>query len=776
MKKSLFFLFAVLICSNSFPQAVKVIKKDGQIQSINLSDINSITFNNTFNMNEQQLLRNKLVVYTKTEAKDLFILGIDSVYFNEDGDKIYFQTVYELNQFNLADIDSVTFDVITDSTIYITYNDSTASVINPFVGRGVSFSLSGADVIVTANSGIENLDYVLTGVTSDGMFKIYSDKKLNLHLNNVQITNNDGPAINIQSGKKMSVFLENGTHNILTDGLTYANAPSGEDQKAAFFSEGQLIFYGNGDLTINGLGTNQHGLVSDDYIQINEGNITITSAVRDGINVNDGFFMNGGTVDIKSNGDGIDAGEGYINITGGTVKILNTANNQSAIKADGIINITGGDLNITVQGNQSKGIKSKQSVTFENCSVNIITSGGAVLNPSGSGFDPSYCTAIKADLDVVITSSEITIAAGGPAGRGISCDRNLIFNSGSLGITSSGDGAAYTNPSGQPDAYAGHCIKTDGSVIITDGEITLNNTGKGGKGINVDANIIVGSSTTQPVINITTTGQKIFISQNNYAEAKAISADSTIRIFDCDITISSADDGIKSKDSLIIYDGKINILQSFEALETPNLIVNGGDIQARSSDDGINTTYGLGGEFNDGSKMIINGGYIFVSSTSGDALDANGNIYINGGVIVAHGPNATGSTFEVGLDFNGECKISGGFVVISGTNSMLTQAPSNTSTQRSVLLKSFSSFTAGTLFHIEDSNGNDLLTFAPSKRYYSIIFSDSQLTGGAQYKVYTGGTYTGGTMHDGLYTGGSYSQGTLKTTFTQTNMVQIVNF
>ncbi|HQF42652.1 MAG TPA: carbohydrate-binding domain-containing protein [Ignavibacteriaceae bacterium] len=777
MKKILFFLFTILICSNSFPQVLKVVKNDGQTQSINLSDINNITFSKVMLMNEKQLLRNKLVVHTKTETKDLFILGIDSVYFNEDATEIYFQTTYELNQFNLADIDSITFDVITDSTIYITYNDSSASVINPYVGRGVSVSVSGADVIVTASSGIENLDYVLSGTTSDGMFKIYSDKKLELHLNDVEITNNDGPAINIQSGKKISVFLEDGTHNILTDGLTYANAPAGEDQKAAFFSEGQLIFSGNGDLTINGRGTNQHGLVSDDYIEINSGNIIITSAAKDGINVNDGFFMNGGSVDVKSNSDGIDAGESFIKITDGTVKILNTANDKSAMKADGIITVSGGNLNITVQGNQSKGIKSKQSITFENCSVNIISTGGVVLKPSGSGYDPSYCTAIKADKDVIITSSEITITASGPAGRGISCDRDLIFYSGSLGITSSGDGAAYTNPAGQPDAYTGHCIKTDGSVVIVDGEITLNNSGKGGKGINVDANISIGTSSTQPTINVTTTGQKIFISQDNYAEAKAISADSTIRIFDCDILISSADDGIKSKDSLIIYNGNIKITQSFEGLETPNLIINGGDINVTASDDGLNTTYGLGGELNDGSKMIINDGYICVSSTQGDALDANGDIYINGGIIVVHGPQATsGFTFEVGLDFNGECKISGGFLVISGTNSMLTQAPSNSSTQRSVLLKSFSSISAGTLFHIEDSNGNDLLTFAPMRKYYSIIFSDAQLTAGAQYKVYTGGTYNGGTVRNGLYTGGTYSPGTLKTTFTQTNMVQVVNF
>ena len=91
----------------------------------------------------------------------------------------------------------------------------------------------------------------------------------------------------------------------------------------------------------------------------------------------------------------------------------------------------------------------------------------------------------------------------------------------------------------------------------------------------------------------------------------------------------------------------------------------------------------------------------------------------------------------------------------------MVEVPSGQSTQRSVLLRTGFAINAGTLFHIEDTGGTCLLTFAPAHRYAAILFSSAELTGGTSYRLYTGGTYSGGT---------------LRTTFTSTGMVQIVDF
>ncbi|HPI38619.1 MAG TPA: carbohydrate-binding domain-containing protein [Ignavibacteriaceae bacterium] len=774
--KKLFLLFMVFSVISVFPQALNVVLQDGQSRLINISEISSLTFTNTLletvNGNPEMVGANALHIYSNSIVTEIFVWHIDSIYFNTERTMAFFQTSTGLKEFEISAIDSIKFSNMLDSRVYITYLDSTVQVVNPYQDQGVSISVQGADVIVNSTGGLSGINYILSGSTSDGMFKVYSDKKLTIVMDSVQITNQDGPAVNIQSSKSITVYLAEGSINTLTDGLNYTAAPNNEDQKAAFFSEGQLVFSGTGELIINGIGADKHALASDDYIEINNGTIKINSAKKDGINVNDSFTMRGGSVNIKADGDGIDGGEGIMEFQNGDITILSTVEGKDAIKSTNNIVISSGNFDIKVQGNRSKGINSTLSVNITGGTLVFNTSGNTVLQASGSGYDPSYCTAIKADIDVNIESCNITINTSGQGARGISTDGNLTIKSGSVSVTSTGHGSTYVNSSGVADAYTGPCLKSNGRFFILDGTLTLTHSGKGGKGINVDGKVTIGSSETAPVINVTTTGQSILISTNNYAEAKAISSDSAITINNCNLTISSADDAIKSKDSITIINGTIVINQSFEGIEAPFLTINGGDITAFASDDCLNATMGDDQMFNDGSKLIINGGYIMVSASSGDAIDSNGDLYINGGTIIAHGPQ---SSPEVGVDVNGQFRVNGGFLIVSGTNSNMTQAPNSASTQRSVVLKTSSQITAGTLFHLEDASGNNLVTFAPKRRYYSIIFSSSQLTQGTSYKVFTGGSSTGTVQH-GFYTGGTYSGGTLRKTFTLTSTVQTVTF
>ena len=63
------------------------------------------------------------------------------------------------------------------------------------------------------------------------------------------------------------------------------------------------------------------------------------------------------------------------------------------------------------------------------------------------------------------------------------------------------------------------------------------------------------------------------------------------------------------------------------------------------------------------------------------------------------------------------------------------------------------------------SNGTEVFTFRPTRRYQSVIFSMPTLSLGSTYDVYVGGSHTG-TLTDGLYLGGTYTPGTKYTTFT----------
>ena len=122
---------------------------------------------------------------------------------------------------------------------------------------------------------------MLNGTTTNGSFKVYSEKKFKLSLAGVSILNPVGAAINIQSSKRVFVVCADETTNVLTDGSSYTATTDGEDMKACLFSEGQLIFSGGGSLTVTG--NYKHAITSDDYVRFRSGcNITVVSAKKDG--------------------------------------------------------------------------------------------------------------------------------------------------------------------------------------------------------------------------------------------------------------------------------------------------------------------------------------------------------------------------------------------------------------------------------------------------------------------------------------------------------------
>lgn len=703
------------------------------------------------------------------------VSATDSIYFSEDQSTVFFSVGNMLVNYPVAVIDSITFGE-ESNTVSVNYDDSGVSVFNPLAFEGLAVDVEGADVTVQATGGIQDITYTLSGNSSDGSFKIYSDKRFYLTLDGLTLENPDGPAINNQSNKNMYVVLADETDNVLTDGATYAAPPNGEDQKATFFSESDLFFSGNGSLTIHSLGSEQHGLSSDDEIEINSGTITVASAVKDGIHSNDGIIITGGNVDVTSTGDGIDADAGYIQITGGSVITSNASDDVKGISCDSTLVISGGTVDVMVSGDQSKGIQSNYSVTLCGGTITIHTSGDAVLEPSGNGYDPSYCTAIKSDDDIIVDGANITIVSTGKAGKGLSSDTDIFMTSGSLHITCSGNGATYTNTLGQADAYVSTCLTTNGNITISGGTVTTSSSGSAGKAISTDGLLTIGTSENAPEIQLTTTGTRILVSgsgQNaNYAEAKAVKSDDAILIEKGVITISSADDGIKSETSITINDATVNITGSEEGLEAPFITINGGNVHVHADDDGINSTFGTGGEQNDGSLLTVNGGWTVVNTTGGDGLDANGNIIINGGTVIVHGPPGNP---EVGMDFNGSCNVNGGLLVVSAPNGNMVQAPNSTSLQYCLKIKSNQSLSSSTLFHIQDASANDVLTFQPVRTYYSIIFSSSALLLGSSYSIYTGGTCTGNNT-DGLYSGGTYSGGTFRKTFTINSKITSVTF
>ncbi len=111
---------------------------------------------------------------------------------------------------------------------------------------------------------------------------------------------------------------------------------------------------------------------------------------------------------------------------------------------------------------------------------------------------------------------------------------------------------------------------------------------------------------------------------------------------------------------MVISGGKVKVTTSgrnAEGIESKNYLnISGGEIYINAYDDGINSAQ----------DMTITGGYIYSHSNNNDGIDANGNIYLNGGLVYAIGSRSP----ELGIDANSEegkkVFVNGGIIIAVG--------------------------------------------------------------------------------------------------------------
>ncbi len=392
-----------------------------------------------------------------------------------------------------------------------------------------------------------------------------------------------------------------------------------------------------------------------------------------------------------------------------------------------------GNGSLTVKGNYKDGISSKDGL--------IIKSGTIIVDAADDG--------IRGKDYLIIHDGNITVNAGGD---GIKSDNAvntslgyISIETGTINVFSGGDAlTAQTNLTISGGVF---------NIVSGGGSNAIVSSGLSAKGIKGLAGILINGG---------------YINVNSADDA--LHSNSSINISGGNLLLSSSDDGIHADASIIVDNCTLNIAKSYEGIESKNISVDNSNVSIVSSDDGFNATAGAATEMNDNSCLSLNSGYVYVNSSKGDALDCNGNLYIKGGIVIVHGP---ASQPEVGMDYNGVCNVSGGMLVISGINSNMTQAPSTSSTQYAVLIRFTSTLAANTIVHVEDSDGNEILTFAPVRSYQSVIFSSPLLKSGSTYNIYTGGSYSGASVN-GLYSGGIYSAGTLYKSFTISGIITTI--
>ena len=349
---------------------------------------------------------------------------------------------------------SVAFSTDGNATVTGTNDDFTVSIN----GNGVTLVYSGEEYMM----------YELSGATNNGFFKLYSAKKQGITLNGANITNPNGAAINVQGpqtepnkGKRTFIVL-NG-ENSLADGGSYTDTPDGEDEKAAMFGEGQFIFSGDGSLTVTATG--KSGIVSDDYIHLIGGTITVnmsSSATVSGSDTLKPVCMRG---------------KDYVKMTNGTLSLTSTGTGGKGISSDGNGYFYGGTVNVTVTGS------------------NFGSSGGGGFpgggGPGGGGNSNS----------------------NGVSAKGIKCDGNLIFKGSKVvvnctahegieakGTLSVSGGEVYSH------SQSDDAINSGGNLTISGGLVCAYSQGNDGLDANgncyIKGGVVYAIGTTSPEVAI----------------------------------------------------------------------------------------------------------------------------------------------------------------------------------------------------------------------------------------------------------------------------------
>lgn len=537
--------------------------------------------------------------------------------------------------------------------------------------------------------------YILSGTAANGRIIVAADKKAEVKLifNGLDITCSDNAPLLVSKAKKVYIVLEDGTENVLTDGASYSLGEDDSNTDGAIFSKADLTINGGGTLTVNA--NYKHGIVSKDDLVITDGNINVTSAST-AIEGKDSVKISGGTFNISAGTNGIkstnteESDKGFISVTGGSFTVV--ANND-AFEAETVLSIEGGSFDITTGGGSANASMKSDGTPNGDWQKNMGNGGGGHNGGMGRPDDNGNGM------------------GGDPPAKPTADDTGLTIETAANTTTDSTDTTDSTSTSAK-------ALKAGSEVNISGGEFKIDSA---------DDSILSNG-------NIVVTGGNI--------------------------SAASGDDGMHADGNLTISEGTIDITKSYEGIEGSIVTIDGGTISVVSSDDGINCAGGsdtgstdrMGADqfsAQDGVEICISGGTITIDA-GGDGIDSNGNFTMSGGVVYVCGPTNGGNG---ALDYNGTATVTGGTLIACGAVGM-EEGFGDSSTQYSVLHNLGSTVSANEKLTITDSDGNEILSFTPTKTWQSVVFTSGDLKDGETYTI-TAGSQSETVTIDGIVTSNS---------------------
>ena len=208
----------------------------------------------------------------------------------------------------------------------------------------------------TATDGVTVEDGTLT-ITKAGTYKLSGEYQgqikvetadsdaVRLVLDNANITNSSGAALNVVNADEVILYSASGTTNTISDGADYT-ATGEDDPDAVVYSKADLTIAGEGTLKVNG--NHEDGIHTSDGLVIASGTLEVNAA-NTGIKGKDYMDILGGTINVTAQQDGIkstndtDEGQGWTRLSNGTVTV-NAG--DDGFKASRVVEISGGSLTV----------------------------------------------------------------------------------------------------------------------------------------------------------------------------------------------------------------------------------------------------------------------------------------------------------------------------------------------------------------------------------------------------------------------------------------------
>mgnify|MGYP004646351357 CR=1 FL=1 len=456
--------------------------------------------------------------------------------------------------------------------VYVTLSD------DGITGETAGVAINGQTVTIT-----EEGTYVFSGTLSEGQIVVDADDaKVQIVLDNVDITCASSAAVYVKSAEKVFVTLAEGSRNTLRNTDEYV-AVDDNNIDAVIFSKSDLTLNGTGSLTI--VSAEGHGIVSKDDLKITGGTYDITAtghalSGKDSVRIADGtFVLTAGKDGIHSENEDNEE-KGYIYIADGDFTITSDGDGMDA---SNIVQIEDGTFDITAGGGAANSLKTHESDMPGGPGGGMPQNGersdGEDMPEMGEKPDGANMPEMGEKPDGENMPQNTTTDESGTSTKGIKAGGGMYLNGGTYQINSADDS-----------------IHSNANITIADGTYTL---ATGDDGVHADDALIVNGGT------ITVT--------ESYEGLEGL----TVTINDGTIDITASDDGINAAgEKMELNGGYIHILAGGDGVDSNgDLTINGGEIYIDGPSDNGNSAI----DYGDRSSAYVNGGTLVAIGSSGMA-------------------------------------------------------------------------------------------------------------------------------------------------------------